>query len=65
MDKFGAVGKVGADRAGGAGVGGARDAGGVISSGAHKILNYFNLILGDDELGPRIRGGGEEVGHPR
>ena len=52
MDKFGAVGKVGTGGVDGVGVGGARGAGGVISSGAHKILNYFNLILGDDELGP-------------
>lgn len=65
MDKFGAVGELGSGRGWGWGLGGARGAWGVISSGAHKILNYFNLILGDHELGQRIRGGGEEVRHAR
>lgn len=65
MDKFGAVGELVSGRGCGRGVGGAGVGWGVISSGAHKILNYFNLILGDHELGQRIRGGGEEVRHAR
>ena len=49
----------------GGGAAGKRHGCGVISSSAYKILNYFNLILGDHELGQRIRGGGEEVRHAR